>query len=378
MNEMSTGCGGCGLQPVLVSYPYTRGSLYRCDCCNQMHQPNTAQYPSAGSMVENAYMVFNNKPYILDNTTTNYGVKLNVSENIYTRFSKRNDPSCINMVATFDMTSDQIITNSVWAAFLEDFITNEYDSLEGVLPIQKSEVFFRIHFHFEDENKGVVYTSYVDSTVKEHLLHYTDINDYFVTSFKNIAVTIIPQLDYNGIYSLIIDRVEARVNVIDTKQHYTDKSNPYYQWINNNTKVLIQHDTITAGESDGSLIIAILEVNHAMAVQLNVATRLKIAFTAYMSNTIVVGNSFGVYKALFNTSGQEITDLKNRIAVIESNLTDLTASISELTSTVTGLTTSIETLTTSIEGIQTSISSLDERVTALEEKNNASDDPDNG
>lgn len=378
MNEMSTGCGGCGPQPVLVSYPYTRGSLYRCDCCNQMHQPNTAQYPSSGAMVENAYMVFNNKPYILDNTTTNYGVKLSVSENVYTRFSKRNDPSCINMVATFDMTSDQIITNSVWAAFLEDFISNEYESLESVLPIQKSEVFFRIHFHFEDENKGVVYTSYVDSTVKEHLLHYTDINDYFITSFKNVAVTIIPQLDYNGIYSLVIDRVEARVNVIDTKQHYTDKSNPYYQWINNNTKVLMQHDTISAAGADGSLIIAVLELNQSTAVQLNVATRLKIAFTAYMSNTIVVGNSFGVYKALFNTSGKEIEDLKNRIADIESNLTELTASISELTTTVATLTTSVDTLTSTIETMQTTINSLDERVTALENKDNSTDDNSNG
>ena len=112
-NNNGFGCsGGCGRQPVLVSYPYTRGALYQCDCCTQMHQPNTAQFPVSGQMQENGFMVINNVPYLLDTMTTNYGTKLSVSENVYTRISKRNDPSCINLIATFDMTGD-IIANAV-------------------------------------------------------------------------------------------------------------------------------------------------------------------------------------------------------------------------------------------------------------------------
>ena len=328
-NNNGFGCsGGCGRQPVLVSYPYTRGALYQCDCCTQMHQPNTAQYPVSGQMQENGFMVINNVPYLLDTMTTNYGTKLSVSENVYTRISKRNDPSCINLVASFDMTGD-IIANAVWKSFIENVIGSEYETLEHLLPIQKSSVKFRFHFTIHDGNGGVVYTSHVDSTCVNHLFHYTDINDFFITSFKNNAVTNIPQLDYAGIYTISIDRVEAYVDVVDTKQHVTETLNPFYQWKNNNTQIAIQHDSIQECGKDYEILIGALDVNYSVAVQLNVTTRLKISFTCYMSNEIMSGDSYGIYKALYNPTEQivdqlmqEVTALRDEVAMLRAQVND--------------------------------------------------------
>lgn len=322
-NNNGFGCeGGCGRQPVLVSYPYTRGALYQCDCCTQMHQPNTAQYPVSGQMQENGFMVINNVPYLLDTMTTNYGTKLSVSENVYTRISKRAEPSCISLVASFDLTGD-IIANEVWKSFIENVIGSEYETLEHVLPIQKSSVKFRFHFTIHDANGGVAYSSHVDSTCVNHLFHYTDINDFFITSFKNNAVTNIPQLDYAGVYNLTIDRVEAYVDVIRTKEHITDTLNPFYQWTNNNTTIAIQHDTIQSTGADEEILIGALDVNYTVAVQLNVTTRLKISFTCYMSNEIMSGSSYGIYKALINPTEQIVNKLMQEVTALQDEVTAL-------------------------------------------------------
>ena len=318
-NNIRCGCN----QPSFVTYPYVRGAQYQCDCCTQMHQRNTAQYPSSGSMQENAFMIVNSVPYLLDNTTTHYGTKLSVSENIHTIFSRRTDPSCINMVATIDMTEDQIITNSVWKSFLEQTISSQFETLENVLPIQKAPVKFRLYFRILDGQGGEVYASYIESTVKDHLYHYTDINDYFVTSFKNVMVTNIPQVDYNGIYTLAIDRVDAYVDTIDTKNHIAGEMNQFYAWVSNDTHINVQPDTIATTLPDSSIMIASVNLSYTTAVQLNLTTRLKISFTAFMSNTIAEGDAYGVYKALYNPTEHLIEKLANDVAILTSSVTDL-------------------------------------------------------
>lgn len=329
---------GCNCQPtILVNYPYTsRGAMYQCDCCNAMHQPNTSKYPASGQMQEDAFMVVNTIPYVLDNTTTNYGTKISVSEQMYTQVTKRKDPSCINLDARIDMSGD-IITNTVWNAFLQDTISGQYETLDQVLPIQKSGVKFKLYFHLENVSGGVVYESSITSIVKEHLFHYTDVNDFFVTSFKNVMATNIPQVDYAGIYTLIIDKMEAYVDMIDTKQHTTGDMNPYYQWTDNNTHITMQHDTIDSTEKDDTILIASVDINHGMAVQLNVTTRLKISFVAFMSNTIAAGDAFGVYKALYEPTQEivdklvkEVEDLKTTVALMTEQIATLRADINNM------------------------------------------------
>lgn len=326
MNQVTCGCN----RPVLIpAYPFQRGALYQCDCCTQMHQPNQkAQYPISGQMQENAFMLINSVPYLLDNFTTNYGTKLSVSENVYTKVSRSTDPSCINLTAAIDMTGD-IVTNTVWKAFIEDVISSQYELLNHVLPIQKSSVTFRIHFSLLDNNGGLAYQSYVDSMCTNHLFHYTDIQDFFITSFKNVAVTNIPQLDYAGLYNLRIDRVEAYATVIDTKLHVTDM-NPYYQWTANNTRIVLQHDTIERTGSDSQVMIGSTDVNYTIAVQLNVTTRLRIAFTVYMSNTIKSNDSYGIYKALYNPTEHIIETLAQRVTVLESEVAALTTALNAM------------------------------------------------
>lgn len=315
------GCG-CGQQPVMRTYPFTRGALHQCDCCTQMHQPNTAQYPISGSMQENAYMLINSVPYLLDNSTTSYGVKISVSENIYTKFSKSNDQSCINLTAAVDMTGD-IITNAALMSFIESVISSQFETLENVLPIQKSSVTFRFYFSLRDMYGGVAYQSHVDSICPNHLFHYTDIQDFFVTSFKNVAVTNIPQLDYAGVYQLSIDRVEAYTHIVDTKAHATAEMNPYYQWIENNTKVVVQHDTVQGTTPDTQILIGSVNINYSIAVQLNLTTRLRIAFTVYLSNTIKAADSYGIYKALFNPTEHIVAVLMQRINALETRVDEM-------------------------------------------------------
>ena len=349
------GCG-CNQSPVFVTYPYTRGAIHQCDCCTQMHQPETAMYPSGGYMQENAYMIINDVPYLLDNTTTNYGTKISVSENVYTRISKRNDPSCINLTGSFDLTGD-IIANNAWVAFLEEFVSSKYADLDGVLPIQKSAVRFRFYFHIEDSMGGVVYSNYVDSIVKNHLFHYTDINDFFVTSYKNIAVTNIPQVDYNGIYNLFIDKVEVYVKIVDTKEHVTDGLNPYYQWIANHTRISVQHDAIEP-VTDGEIMIGACDIIWSTAVQLALTTRLKICFTVYLSNTIMNKNSFGVYKALTEPTQHTVDELAARIEALETTVGELTEALSAANIRIDGLGSIIADMNTELSGKINKIASL--------------------
>jgi hypothetical protein len=250
--------------------------------------------------------------------------------------TKRKDPSCINLAAVIDMTGD-IITNSVWNAFLEQTIAGQYESLEQVLPVMKSNVTFKLYFHLEDVSGGVVYESHMTSIVKDHLFHYTDVNDFFVTSFKNVMVTNIPQLDFQGVYNLIIDKMEAYIDTIDTKEHTDDELNPYYTWTNNNTKIMVQHDTINGTLPDASVLVASTDINFGMPVQLNVTTRLKLSFSAFMSNTIATGDTFGVYKSLYEPTQEivdklvkQVEDLKAAVELLQTQVATMRADINNM------------------------------------------------
>jgi hypothetical protein len=116
---------------------------------------------------------------------------------------------------------------------------------------------------------------------------------------------------------------------VDTKQHVTETLNPFYQWKNNNTQIAIQHDSIQECGKDSEILIGALDVNYSVAVQLNVTTRLKISFTCYMSNEIMSGDSYGIYKALYNPTEQivdqlmqEVTALRDEVAMLRAQVND--------------------------------------------------------
>lgn len=333
-------CGGCCAPTVVMStYPFRRGGRYQCDCCSQMMQPNTAQYPAGGPMQGNAFVVLNNVPFLIDNYKYSYDTKLSVSESVYTRITKRNDPSCLNMTGTLDMT-DQIITNAAWNAFLAQVTEADSDELDGLLPIVKSGIKFTMYYHIADGNGGIVFEGNKSVVVQDQHFHFTDVNDYFLTSSKGIIVLNVPQLTYQGVYNFVIDRVEAHVAWIDTSALNTQPMNPYYEFTDNNTKIMMQHDTIDGVVPVGELLIASCECNQAFPFQGNLTTRVKFSFSAFMGNVIAVSDTYPVWHAMFypthkmveeltrdvQTLSVAVTDLQNRVYKLEADNEQLKAS----------------------------------------------------
>ena len=99
--------------------------------------------------------------------------------------------------------------------------------------------------------------------------------------------------------------------------------NPYYQWIENNTKVVVQHDTVQGTTPDTQILIGSVNINYSIAVQLNLTTRLRIAFTVYLSNTIKAADSYGIYKALFNPTEHIVAVLMQRINALETRVDEM-------------------------------------------------------
>ena len=321
----------CPVGPVVPPmYPYMGQNYYACDCCNHMHQPTpNSKYPANGPMQGSAFMVVNTVPYILDNTQIDYGTKISVADSIYTRITSRKDVSCVNLAGTFDMTGD-LITNTAMTSFFLQTVENEYQELEKYLDIQKSTIEFKLNFHVEDVSGGVVYESSVKTYAQNARFHYTDVQDYFVTSFKQIFQCDIPSLDFQGVYNLILDSIEASANVIKTKDHITDDMNPYYQFTNNNSSIVVQHDTIQQTVADGSVVIAHLDLNHGLPFQANLTTRLRLSFTAFMSNTIAMGNTFELYNALYQPTTKIVDRLAHDVAILTGLVMQLQQSVNKL------------------------------------------------
>lgn len=345
MNNNQFGCG-CNRYPYLPPmYPYMGQNYYACDCCNHMHQPTSkTQYPSNGPMQENGFMIINSNPYIIDTDNVSYGTKLSVSESIYTRISSRKDISCVNLAGTIDMTGD-IVTNSAMNAFLVQTIENGYETLESLLDVEKSTVQFKLYFHVEDGQGGVVYETTTVSNVQKYQVHYTDVQDFYVTSFKQIFTHIIPSLQFQGVYNLVLDKIEAYMNVIKTKDHVVDDMNPFYQFTNNNTNIAIQHDTIQSTDPDGAIMIASTDLNWHTAFQANLTTRLKLSFTAFMSNMILSGNTFDIYNALYHPTERELDTLKQQVSILTGAVAELQLKVATLENTVANLHNTLEVYT---------------------------------
>lgn len=304
------------INPMAVIYPYPNGIMNACGCCPPPPPIGGVTYPSSGLMQESAFMLIDKTPYIIDNTQVEYGKRISVSENIYTRITRRTDVACLNMAATFDLT-DTIITNTLWNSYLNDMISQAYATLEGVLPIQMSGVKFKLTFHIENASGGIEFSSNVSYTVQKNLFHYTDVMDYFVQSFKGMFITEIPQMDFNGVYNFVIDKLEAFVDTFDTKEHIVNDLNPYYQFTNNNTRIVMQHDTIAQETPDDNILIAGIDINQAFPFQANLTTKVKISFTAFTANMIATGNTYDVYKCLTNPTDITIAALLKKINDLE-------------------------------------------------------------
>lgn len=333
-------------------YPFADNVHGECNCCVHMPPPPPPMPPhrDGGWMTENTFVVVNSTPYLYDNTRTKYGQFIRVSENVNTLIYQRPDPSCVNLSATLDMT-ESTTTNIVMNHYLLQTIENAYDVINGILPTLRSFVRFKLYYTIKDRTMGTVFESSVNVTTEDMKFHTTDIKDYFVTSFSNIFLGTIPILDTSDTCTLIIDRVEAYVDVIDVQSHISQGMNPYYQFIKNNTQIALQHDTITGQEPDESILLAVCEINKSFPFQPNVVTRIKMSFNAFLSSVIMTPNTFDVWNALY-----EPTDV--RLKKLESDILNLQEENKILQDAVNKLTADNETMQKDIEELKKTVDGL--------------------
>lgn len=296
-------------------------SHYPCDC------PPPGRYPSSGSMFGNAFVLNNDTPYLYDNTLVQYGPFMDYSENVITRVTQRRDPACINLSATFDMT-DSMNTNAMWCHFLEQTIINQYECLGGVLPIIKSGVLFKLYYDIRDSHGCVIHESNVKVISNDMRVHFTNIRDRFVNSCKDLIIVNIPRMDYRGLYTITLNRIEAYVETLDTLSHIKNGMNPYYQFTDNNLKIAVQHDAIDKKDSDNMILISACDILKSFNFQANITTRLKLSFIAFMSNLITPPNTYGVWSALNDSRNAIIRDLSHEIYLLKEELSILQSDVS--------------------------------------------------
>lgn len=325
----TTKCNGCGFvvntdpcqcNVIPPQYPYNRPARdsYTFCCCGGTAPPIN-QYPSAGPFVGSAFMMNDGNPYLMDSTQMTYGAVLTYSESVYTHISKRDDLSCINLAAVFDMT-DTSLTNTVRNDFLKQYISRKYMELSGVLPIVKTTLKFRIYYTIRDLYGGTIEQKHCDTNVTDSKFHFTDIRDRYVQSAKGLVIDNIPAITYQGLYNITIDRIELRVGVIDTKEHLVDAMNPFYQFIDNNQHIRLQSETIMNTPEDSEIVVAECEVNKSFDYQANVTNRLRLTFTAFTSLPIACGDTMGVWNALNEPTDAVITQLRNEVTAMEEEI----------------------------------------------------------
>ena len=359
---------------------------YSHECYHDYHEhPMPHELPTHGPMIGSGFMMMNYDPFLFDTTHVKYGNFLNVSECVNTRITRRRDDSCINLDATFNLCG-QIMRNTVLQQHLESSIGNHFDTLEGVLPIIKSDMTIRLYYRVEDDMGGVVHQAVLTTTTPYMNLHFTDVRDYFVTSLKSIFVGNIPAMDYTGMYTLILQKIEIYGDILDTHSHMTGTANPYYQFVDNNNRIILQHDAIQCERPDSNILIAYAKLNERLPFQANITTRLRISFISFMSEVICVPQTYNIWNQLFEPSDEkmdrilnELTTLKESINMInhtldrmQENYTDLSNQVSENSRSIDTIQSQLSTLTTRVDESNAEITSrldnLEYRVTVLEQR----------
>ena len=363
-------------------YPFNRPaceSYTYCCCGSKPVDPIMKDYPSSGPFIGSAFALNDANPYLMNSSNMSYGMAISYSESVYTNITKRDDVSCINLAATFDLT-DTNLTNTVRNDFLKQYINRKYEQLSGVLPIIKNSLRFKVFYVITDYAGGVVHSSHVETTVDQTHFHFTDIRDTFVQSLQGLIIDNIPAMTYQGLYTITISRVELYVDIINTKDHLVNGLNPFYIFTDNNTKIQLQNQVIENTDRDAELLIATCEVNKSFDYMANVSNRLRMTFVAYTSIPIACGDTSGVWNALNEPTDAIITQLRNEVTAMEEEIQllhqkdaaqdaiieTLTGQVELNKNNISSLTIQVQNLATIVNGYAAQISDLQNRVTALE------------
>ena len=388
-------CGGCGLNPPVIpdQYPFTRparDSYGFCPCpptpppsknCHPGPKPNPHRFPTFGNFIGSGFALQDTWPYLIDTTTLQYGQVLSYSEAVVTKVTRRNDSSCINLAATFDLTNTDL-NNVVLMDFLKKNISKKYAQLQGVLPIIKESLKFKIYYTITDYDGGVVHNGVIQRYTRNEHFHFTDVKDMYVTSAHDIVMENIPAMTYAGLYTITIDKVEVYVYTLDTLAHSPGGMNPFYQFTDNNMKITLQHDIIEGTEPDNEILVSETPVNVAIDYRANVTNRIKLSFTAFMSMVIAAPDTEGVWDVLTEPTEEVVAQMRQELSQAEQDIIDLQnrdaeqqAEIDELRNQVTLNKNNISSLTNRVIYLENStamykslIDDLTDRVLALENR----------
>jgi hypothetical protein len=291
--------------------------------------PPMKPYPSEGKMQANGFMVINSVPLLYDNTHVTYGQRVIVSDNLNTEIYQVKDTYRLNLNATFDMTND-IITNSVLQHYLKEYISSNIMELNGVLPIMRHYIKLVMDYIITDSHGVLISRGQSPITINDMQYHATEIDDYFLNSCRGAFNIMIPPITYPGIYKFTIERISAYVDVIDTNKHIIDNLNPYYQFIDNNTKIAVQHDKIVEDKvSDKEVLISACDINKAFTFDTTRVKHVIVSFTSYLSEIISFNNTFEIWEAFnspkidlkaFNELQQQVVDLTRDVETLSKQL----------------------------------------------------------
>ena len=360
-------------------YPYIDPCVqdtYGHHCYHEMKgYPFPHEFPINGPMHGSAFMLLNYTPYLYDNAHVQYGNLLKMAESVVTRISRRTDPSCIDLFGTFDLTKG-VKKNTIMSDYLCKCISQKAEEMHNYFNIMQSPLLFRLYYSVYDEQNAVVHTNTATAVTPDIRFHFTDIRDFYIQSMKSIFMTNIPAMDYSGIYRLHLDKIEVYGTVINTYDHIVD-ANPYYAFADNNEKIVMQHDTIGNTLADASVLIASSPIDQSIPFQANLTTRLKLNFTAFLSDLIAVPNTAPIYNAMFEPTEhvveelrQQVSSIQETISTIQADILQMKDAINELRTQVSTNTLNIETNTHMIEELRATMQSdhseLDLRLTSLE------------
>lgn len=321
--------------------------------------------PTRGRFLGNGFGLVNTYPYLIDTTRMTYGQIVRYADTVMTKLTRRPDPSCIDVVAQFNLT-DTSLTNTVLNDFLKKYINNHYESLNGILPMFKGKVIFKIYYTVTGAMETDIMTGSIEVECPDIKFHFTDIKDIYITTTKNLVIQEIPAMSYTGLYTFTFDRIEAYMPYVDTQQYVEFGGNPLYQFTDNNRSITIQHDILESKPNDSLILVAEAPINIAVDYKANITNRLRLSFTAFLSNVIAAPDTYGVWENLMEPTDAIINDLRQRVSTLETYVNDLQDAISVINNTIAGLTDRVSANETNIGTLQTDVSTAVTRIDTLD------------
>lgn len=345
-------CCGC-----YDNYPFENQTHYGVQCtlnaCSEGHFKPSRQVPPPpktpiGPIKESAFRLVDGFPYLVDTTHFKYGPFVKASEQVETKVAQRRDTNCIHLDAVFDMTNSSS-TNQTLMNYFTTIVERQYEELKGVLPVLQEKLHFRVYYYITDRSGQTIHENYATVYGEDVYVHPTEIPGYFVASFKNILIAEIPDFEYYGAgdYTITLTKVEIFATGVNTLDHTTDPAlNPFYAWTNDYQKIILNNEEINKTEPDFlSLPIGVLPLNKSYMFQSAVTTKLKICFTAYMSDFIYARNMFNVWSALNEPTRELLAQIKTELATLSDKYDALKAISDAQVVKIENMETQITTLT---------------------------------